>query len=82
MHKFDALNDLQLRNILLATDFSPASDAAFHAALRLCGACQANLHVLNVFEYETIPPSDQGGQRLESDSFRQSAELCLDSLIQ
>ena len=82
MHKFDPLYDVPVRSVLLATDFTTASDAAFHAALKLCLDFGARLQILNVFEYLTIPSTEQGGQLLEFDSFRQRAEHSLDVLIQ
>src|SRR5271170_250227 len=65
------------KKVLLATDFSPASDAAFKTAVRVCTALRANLVILHVFEYSDAVPPECGGQLVELDSIYQSA---LDSL--
>ena len=58
--------------VLLATDFSSASQAAFQAALGVCTALQASLTILHVFEYANTAPPETGGQLLELDSFYQA----------
>jgi nucleotide-binding universal stress UspA family protein len=68
------------RRVLLATDFSAASQAAFQAARVLCLSFRADLYILNVFEYANPPES--GGMLLELDKFYHDAEQCLDDLIQ
>jgi nucleotide-binding universal stress UspA family protein len=70
------------RRVLLATDFSAASRAAFQAARVLCLSFQADLYILNVFEYANANPPESGGMLLELDSFYHDAEKCLDDLIQ
>jgi nucleotide-binding universal stress UspA family protein len=70
------------KKILLATDFSAASQAAFHAALRLCASFGASLYILNVYEYANATPPESGGQLLELDSFYDEAKLSLKKLIQ
>jgi hypothetical protein len=70
------------RRVLLATDFSAASRAAFQAARVLCLSFQADLYILNVFEYANANPPESGGMLLEVDSFYHDAEQCLDDLIQ
>jgi len=69
------------RRVLLATDFSAASRAAFQAARVLCLSFQADLYILNVFEYANAHPPESG-MLLELDSFYQDAEQSLDDLIQ
>lgn len=68
--------------VLLATDFSAASRAAFQAARVLCLSFQAHLYILNVFEYANANPPESGGMLLELDNFYHDAEQCLDDLIQ
>jgi nucleotide-binding universal stress UspA family protein len=68
--------------VLLATDFSAASRAAFQAARVLCLSFRADLCILNVFEYANANPPESGGMLLELDSFYQDAVQCLDDLIQ
>lgn len=71
-----------LNNILLATDFSRASLAAFQTALGVCTELRASLLILHVFEYANAVPPETGGQLLELDSFYKSARNSLDSLFQ
>lgn len=68
---------LSFHRVLLATDFSPASQAAFRAALETCVALHASLLILHVFEYASIVPPEVGGQLLEMQVFYES---CRDSL--
>ncbi len=68
--------------VLLATDFSAASQAAFQTALDVCTAFQASLSILHVFEYTDAVPPETGGQLLELDSFYESARSSLDRLVQ
>ncbi len=68
--------------VLLATDFSAASQAAFQTALDVCTAFQASLSILHVFEYANAIPPETGGQLLEFDSFYESARSSLDRLVQ
>ena len=68
-------------NILFATDFSEASQAAFRAALRLSLSFGARLYILNVFEYVNISPPESGGILIDLHGFYQDAEVCLDKLV-
>jgi nucleotide-binding universal stress UspA family protein len=67
-------------NILLATDFSGASQAAFQTALGVCGVLQAKLTILHVFEYAEAVPPETGGQLLELDKVYAEARTSLDGL--
>jgi len=69
------------RRMLLATDFSAASRAAFQAARVLCLSFQADLYILNVFDYANADPPESGGLLLEIDSFYHDAEQCLHDLL-
>jgi nucleotide-binding universal stress UspA family protein len=71
-----------IKSVLLATDFSEASQAAFQASLQLCLSFGASLYILNVFEYPNIVPPESGGQLLELESFYLEAESSLKGLIQ
>ena len=66
--------------ILLATDFSAASQAAFQTALGVCTAFQASLSILHVFEYADAVPPETGGQLLELDSSMRPLEARLTAL--
>jgi nucleotide-binding universal stress UspA family protein len=68
--------------VLLATDFSAASQAAFQTALGVCTAFQASLSILHVFEYANAVLPEAGGQLLELDSFYENARSSLDRLVQ
>jgi nucleotide-binding universal stress UspA family protein len=69
-------------NVLLATDFSAASQAAFQTVLGVCTALQARLSILHVFEYTNAVPPETGGQLLELNSFYEEAKCSLDGLVQ
>lgn len=70
------------KSILLATDFSAASQAAFQTALAVSSALHATLLIVHVFDYANSAPPESGGQRLELDSVFESARSSLDWLIQ
>jgi nucleotide-binding universal stress UspA family protein len=77
-----AVHEASFKKVLLATDFSDASQAAFQAALRLCISFGASLSILHVFEYAVIAPPKTGGELIERDSFYERAQLSLDNLVQ
>lgn len=68
--------------VLLATDFSAASQAAFQTALGVCTAFQASLSILHVFEYADTVAPETGGPPLELNSLYESARSSLDRLLQ
>lgn len=63
--------------LLIATDFSIASQAAFRTALETCLELRASLVVLHVFDYANVVPPETGGQMLELQSL---ADRCRSSL--
>ncbi len=70
------------KTVLLATDFSEASEIAFETAIDLCKTLAASLSILHVFEYnETVPPQ-QTGQPLGFEVLYQEAEHSLNHLRQ
>jgi nucleotide-binding universal stress UspA family protein len=69
------------KNVLLATDFSVASDAAFQTALGVCTELGASLLILHVFDYADAVPPETGGQLVELDSIYESAQSSLDGLL-
>src|SRR5271154_4710303 len=69
------------KNVLLATDFSAASDAAFQAALGVCTELGASLLILHVFNYADAVPPETGGQLVELDRIYQSARDSLAGLF-
>src|ERR1700756_1083222 len=71
---------LSFSRVLLATDFSPASQAAFQVALCVCAELRASLSVLHVLEDPYIPSSEPGGQFFELDSIYQTDRRKLDDL--
>jgi nucleotide-binding universal stress UspA family protein len=70
------------KSVLLATDFSVASQAAFETALRLCKTLQANLFILHVFEEANAALLETGGQFRELDKIYKKAQASLDDLVQ
>ncbi len=77
-----AVVNLLPKRVLLATDFSAASQAAFQAALLICRSFKADLYILNVFEYADANPPESGGLLLGLDSFYHDAKRSLDLLIE
>jgi nucleotide-binding universal stress UspA family protein len=67
-------------NILLATDLSIASQAAFQTALGVCNILRAKLTILHVFEYAEVIPPETGGQLLELNKVYTAARTSLDGL--
>ncbi len=71
---------LSFSKVLLATDFSPASQAAFQVTLRVCTELRASLSILHVFEEPYVSSSEPGGQFFELDSIYQTDRCALDDL--
>jgi nucleotide-binding universal stress UspA family protein len=69
-------------SVLLATDFSAASHAAFRTALSVCTELGASLLILHVYEYADAVPPETGGRLVELDSIYESARNSLDDLFQ
>ena len=67
-------------NILVASDFSDASQAAFQTALSVCGMLGAKLTILHVFECAEGVPPDTTGRSLELDKLYAEAQIHLDGL--
>jgi nucleotide-binding universal stress UspA family protein len=78
MQTFDRNSIPVFERLLIATDFSSASQAAFRSALAACLELHTSLLVLHVFDYANIMPPETGGQMLElqalSDQCRNSLE--------
>jgi nucleotide-binding universal stress UspA family protein len=68
------------RRLLVATDFSSASQVAFRTALHLCHTLHASLTILHVFEYSQIVTPETGGQLLELDRIYEQAHHSLNTL--
>ena len=73
---------LSFNDVLLATDFSMASQAAFETAVHLCKTLQANLFILHVFDYANVVPPENGGQLLEFERTYEKAQASLGDLVQ
>jgi nucleotide-binding universal stress UspA family protein len=71
---------LTFSKVLLATDFSPASQAAFQVALHVCTELRASLSILHVLEEPYVPSSEPGGQFFESERIYQTDKRALDDL--
>lgn len=68
--------------LLVATDFSPASQAAFRTALDNCIALSASLVILHVCEYPPAGPPDTGGFLIEQQVLCEQCKNGLDELRQ
>jgi nucleotide-binding universal stress UspA family protein len=69
------------KRVLVATDFSGASKAAFQTALRLCKVLPAHLSILHVFEYSDGVPPESGGELIELESIYEKSKRSLDVLM-
>ena len=68
--------------LLVATDFSAASQAAFRTGLETCAAVGASLVILHVFEYAEATPPETGGLLLELQVLREKSRDSLEDLRQ
>jgi nucleotide-binding universal stress UspA family protein len=66
--------------LLVATDFSPASQAAFRTALDNCGALGASLVILHVFEFAEPGPPETGGLLIELQALREKCSNTLEEM--
>lgn len=69
-------------NVLIATDFSTASQAAFAAAVSLCASLRAKLTIVHVFEFASTVPPQVEGQLLELEPFYAQTQAALARLKQ
>lgn len=70
------------KKVLLATDFSAASQAAFPTALNICAVLQASLSILHVSETANTAPLETKEHPLEFDSVYQTNRRSLDDLCE
>jgi nucleotide-binding universal stress UspA family protein len=68
--------------ILIATDFSPASQAAFRIGLDKCVALGASLVILHVFENAEAAPPETGGLLLEQQILHEKCSNTLEEMRQ
>jgi nucleotide-binding universal stress UspA family protein len=68
--------------LLVATDFSAASQAAFRTGLETCTAVGASMVILHVFEYAEAAPPETGGLLLELQSLREQCGNTLEEMRQ
>lgn len=66
--------------ILIATDFSCASQSAFQAALELCSLVHGSLVVLHIFEHSDVAVPESGGSLLEMQGLREKCTYSLEQL--
>jgi nucleotide-binding universal stress UspA family protein len=69
------------RRVLLATDFSRASQAAFATAIRVCEQLGAKLTILHVFEYADTNSSEYGVGGPYLQQLRHEASCSLDRTL-
>jgi nucleotide-binding universal stress UspA family protein len=72
----------RFNRLLVATDFSAASQSAFRTALDTCTQFGASLVVLNVFEYASAVPTEAGGQLAELQALCDRSRNSLEALRQ
>jgi nucleotide-binding universal stress UspA family protein len=68
--------------ILLATDFSDASEVAFERALDLCRTFSASLFILHIFEYAAEVSPQVPGVPIEVANLYEEVQQSLDRLLQ
>jgi nucleotide-binding universal stress UspA family protein len=68
------------QRLLIATDFSAASQAAFRTALETCLELGASLVILHVFEYNNVASTETGGQMLELQALADQCRNWLETL--
>ena len=68
------------RRVLVATDFSAASQAAYRTAVETCVSLGAGLLVLHVFEYGDMAAPESGGLLLEMQGLRENCRQSLEEL--
>jgi Universal stress protein family len=73
-------NRISVNRVLLATDFSEASQAAFCASLRLCHALKACLSILYVSEYAGIRYLESGGRIQDLDNCEHELQTSIDAM--
>jgi nucleotide-binding universal stress UspA family protein len=74
-------NDVAAKKLLLATDFSAASAAAFRTSLSLCDQFGASLYVLHVVDSASCSRPESGGLLIDLDSFYRDAAVSVGALI-
>src|ERR1017187_3174300 len=68
------------QRVLVATDFSAASQAAYRTALETCASLGASLLVLHVFEYGDMAAPESGGLLLEMQGLKERGRQSLEEL--
>ncbi len=82
MKPLEATADVALRNILVATDFSPASDSALTTALRIAQRYNAKVTLAHVFRPEAYHSvAADARQRALDDAWREAQRQIMDQLI-
>ena len=73
-------SDPSFKRVLVATDFSPASQSAFQTALEVCNLVRGKLLVLHVFESTGVSIPETGGSLLEMQGQREWCALSLEQM--
>jgi len=81
MDSLSPANKRSLNRILLATDFSSSSKAAYDQALRICLSFRACLTILYVFTYPEVVLPESGVQLFDLEEFREAARGSLNKLV-
>jgi nucleotide-binding universal stress UspA family protein len=75
-------DQISVKRVLLATDFSDASRAAFRASLHVCHALKARLSILHVSEYPSIRYLESGGRIQNLDDCGHGLQTSLDAMTE
>jgi nucleotide-binding universal stress UspA family protein len=81
MRKSIPFDNAAPKKLLLATDLSVASTAAFRASLLLCDQFRASLYILHVVESVNCAPPETCGVLVDLDSFYSDAAISVGVLI-
>ncbi len=82
MKPLEATADVALRNILVATDFSPASDSALTTALAIARRYGSKVILAHVFRPEAYHSlASEARQRALDDAWREAQRQMMDQLI-
>jgi nucleotide-binding universal stress UspA family protein len=79
-----AASHVRLKNVLYATDFSPAAERAFPFALQIASRYGATIHVLHVVQpnvYPLVPPTAWSQMEEEAEASRKECKKALEEQL-
>jgi nucleotide-binding universal stress UspA family protein len=81
MKPFNSSFEVRFKNILLATDFSPASETALHFSLSIAKRYHARIFLAHVVNPPTLKLGGDALQRAVNDAWREAHTTMTDQLI-